>query len=923
MEATGKQFSFYGKNLSYDEGRVEYNRLRHLFESFAENNAEKIYAGYDKFGGLDEFYEGFEDWIVPYFLECCDIAVAELCKLKCYDTDRESYFTEVFDAAPLAEVLEPIDKFYEDLEEQKEARREAHANRFRAGTSLREDYSDGSEAALSVVVNMHGGMAALAANGIANGFNFIADSCNKSELYEKSREPVVSTILYCLGSAYWELINYAGEHCSGYKVSNISKKDRDKAAGILKNLVAGNVPEEERIKCLAEIMLLDPYVGGAYEYTMLNYGDPDIELQKLADFFYIEGLSELQVKLLHDYYKTIDVSTEETAQQARALMKEKAAFLGIADYSAFPPLERRITDLDLQYRTVCGIVRDSRKEADAQRELYKFYQGLDFESGKSAALASRETLRKKAAELKISADWLEPYIECSLRQIQKKAVDALDEFYKSLVIDSEEKALATRKTVSEKAAELEIDDFKEYAPLEELIKRYDLHHRTVGGKTFETRQEAEKQQILWSVYTAVDYRSNESAALELKKKMAAVIADNGIDGAWLTEKVDAALKRFDEEACTRFEYRFASREEAQNASTDETLFFRAVWTCIAEFARENSFLQRWSTISADKQKVISEALGLKEQPFAFMHTTMMSSGKTGLAFTPSGLTWNNGSALMLGIANNAVFKTFFKKKAQDMQEQYQMTAFSVSWKELFESDGTFAPDGKNNIVIVPGKTFEAAHTQPQKFCELLKKLYAWGKETRLAFSGNPVEVPDEELLHKAPELPPMPAAEDAAQEEVKQLEEDFVPNKISVGKPQEPFPDNTVILQCIAKYRQEQTDLMIAPDIKDGLYKNFLSQLAEDVRKSAESEAAVCLIDHASFLKDCNKGVLLTSEALYCHNGDTEWRVVLSDIIDAECRDKTLIVTCADLEYYCAEGAGMQTLAEILGSALLGKGEEK
>ena len=507
--------------------------------------------------------------------------------------------------------------------------------------------------------------------------------------------------------------------------------------------------------------------------------------------------------------------------------------------------------------------------------------------------------------------------------IQKKAAAELDEFYKSLVIDSEEKALAARKIVSGKAAELEIDNFKKYHPLEELIKRYDLDYRTIGGKTFETRAEADKQKKLWAVYSSVNYRDDESSALELKKKMAAVIADNGIDGAWLMERVDAALKHFDEKACTRFDYRFSNREEAQNAAVDEALFFRAVWSCIAEFIKGNSFLQRWETVSEDKQKVISEALSLDGQPFAYMHTTLLSSGKTGLAFTPFGLVWNNGSALMLGVANNLVFKSLFKKKAQDMRDQNQMVTFSVSWKEFFESDGNFSPDEKNNIVIVPGKIFEAVHTKPQAFCGLLQKLHGWKKETRLNFSGNPIAVPSEELLHTAPALSPMPTVENVVREEVKQLESDFVSDKNTVPKPQEPFPDNTVMLQCIAKYRKKQTDLMIAPNIKDELYKNFLGELDESVRKSAEKEPAVCLIDHASFLKNCKKGVLLTSEALYCHNGDTEWRVVLSDIIDAACEGKRLEITCADLETFCADGAGMPTLAEVLGCALLGRSGKK
>ena len=84
-----------------------------FFESFANKNKSKLLAEYLAFGGLDEFYDQCIDWIQPYFLECCEIAVAELVKLKYYGIDRDTYFEEVFDCAKISDVLDPIEKFYE------------------------------------------------------------------------------------------------------------------------------------------------------------------------------------------------------------------------------------------------------------------------------------------------------------------------------------------------------------------------------------------------------------------------------------------------------------------------------------------------------------------------------------------------------------------------------------------------------------------------------------------------------------------------------------------------------------------------------------------------------------------------------------------------------------------------------------------
>lgn len=914
-------FTLFGKKISYDANRVEYNRIRYIFESYASECADKLDEEYSAFGGLDEFYARYENWIMSYFYECCDIAVSELVKLKHRGLDRDSYFEEVFDCKCIGDVIQPIEKFYDELAEKNEERREAHSKRFHKGTHLRGNYYDGSETMLTAMTNIGGGAAALGVNALASGINFLVDSGNKSELYEKSREPMINAVLYCLRTAYWDLIEYARENCSGFEVSNISNADQKQSLGIYKNLCEGKIPQKEQKECIIEIMQLNPYIDGVYYYAFENYGDPDLDLQKLAEFFHINGLELLQVKMLHKYYKTLDVSSEGNAIEARKTMSARASYLGISDYTEFIPLEQKIADYDLHYRTVGGIIRASREEADAQKALQEYFNSLDFETSKSAALASHKKLSEKAKSLKISADWLEPYVEYAFKKIRRRAEESLEEFYKSLEITSEEQAWQTREIIARKAAELEIDDFENYHPLEQLIGRYDRAFRTVGDTTFDTRDEAVKQKKLWAVYTSDDYRKSEAAAIEMKSKLESIVNDEGIDGSWLIKRIETALVHYDESARTKFDYRFATREEAERAATDESVFCKAVWTYISEYAKTNSFLLRWNVIPADKRAAITESLQAGDEPFVYLHTTLLNTGKSGFAFTPSGLIWNNGSEFMLGIANNVVFKTLFKQKSEDMQQKNQIQKLSITWKEFFESDGAFSMDEKKNITIVPGKLLEASHTKVAPFLELLQKLHSLKNEIQINFSGNPLPVPPDDALCKAPEITPLPEVETIADKKIKPESKDFTRDKSSIPAPEEPFPDNFVLLQLIAKYRDQTKDLMIAPNIPEEQYNNFLGELDdEDIQKSAQEESPICQADHTLMFRNGKKGFLLTAEALYYQDGGSEWKVYLSDIVDVCCEGNSLEITCSDFdETYDMKGEGVPILAEILEAFINGK----
>ena len=124
--------------------------------------------------------------------------------------------------------------------------------------------------------------------------------------------------------------------------------------------------------------------------------------------------------------------------------------------------------------------------------------------------------------------------------------------------------------------------------------------------------------------------------------------------------------------------------------------------------------------------------------------------------------------------------------------------------------------------------------------------------------------------------------------------------------------DNLILLQSAAKFRNTETELMVAPEIPEELYNNFIAELDESLQKKVKKETPICQADHSMLFKKGKKGFLLTSESLYYHNGSTEWMIKLSDIIEVDSDKKSLTVECADDQSFDIEGDGAEELGKML-----------
>ena len=128
--------------------------------------------------------------------------------------------------------------------------------------------------------------------------------------------------------------------------------------------------------------------------------------------------------------------------------------------------------------------------------------------------------------------------------------------------ESEDETKAYREKAVALAAELKFDATEEVAKIDERLAEFDRQAKTVDGRLLESRELAAKHREISNMVTSADL-STEELALEAKFAVVKKAQNMDIDCAWQLERIELALKRFDEAARTVDGKVFPSREEAR------------------------------------------------------------------------------------------------------------------------------------------------------------------------------------------------------------------------------------------------------------------------------------------------------------------------------------------------------------------------
>lgn len=145
-----------------------------------------------------------------------------------------------------------------------------------------------------------------------------------------------------------------------------------KCRRLMSNIKQGIIPDEKKGELLLGIAQINPFNAEIYMNMIQYFGDQNMEVQNLAEYLGYENEVILcKEQLIKNYCKELPMKTEEEALMAKENFENYCVSIGYdgAEKQKYHQvILDKLEELDRIYRTVDGIVCESRESADLARE---------------------------------------------------------------------------------------------------------------------------------------------------------------------------------------------------------------------------------------------------------------------------------------------------------------------------------------------------------------------------------------------------------------------------------------------------------------------------------------------------------------------------------------------------------------------------
>lgn len=411
-------FDIFGKKLNVAVERVEYNMLRARFKALADAQYKEAESTIDEAAdSVDDFCNNGNEWAHQYLDKAADLAVEILMEKGCYDVDSKTFVIKYLNTylwdKKFKVLCEGVAEIDAEEEEREGARQERSA---RAGNWV--GFNEAGERAAREK-NLNENVTQGALNLLGRGFYMVTNANRKRSLYEKNRDDLLNAIYLTIKTSVDELLDCleaVGKPLQGAKVS---KEAREKAERLFNNLQTGKLALEVALGTKMQILELNPYNRKFYEYVYVNEGDKTGELCTVSEFFGI-SLDDLKAEAFTKQLGKCAYETEEETIEYRKRAVELGKEIRFEPTDKLAEIDAKLKVFDEKARTVDGKLFDTREEAALQRQLSEFEKTLDL-STEEAAIASRKLLEAKIAELGIDGEWKYKRVDKSLKKFDELA----------------------------------------------------------------------------------------------------------------------------------------------------------------------------------------------------------------------------------------------------------------------------------------------------------------------------------------------------------------------------------------------------------------------------------------------------------------------------------------------------------------------
>lgn len=238
----------------------------------------------------------------------------------------------------------------------------------------------------------------------------------------------------CLNLHYYMINSFSEESC--FDISGFPNKNSiEKAAGIYRNLLQTELSAEQKKEFICSILELNPYNDKYYVSFAEMFPENTAQFMKASTFFGTTALKDHLNGILSAFVSNNIGTTEDDAYKCRNELDVKVAEYGMDRVTAAPTyriIEQRLALLDLEYRTVQGVVLDTREAADVARNDIDTHKDIlenppQFIYRKDYT-AYIEKIRNLPIRPEISAEYAKRYSE-KLEEFDKQCIKALRYHY--------------------------------------------------------------------------------------------------------------------------------------------------------------------------------------------------------------------------------------------------------------------------------------------------------------------------------------------------------------------------------------------------------------------------------------------------------------------------------------------------------------
>lgn len=368
--------SYRGIEVSWDfliselsEGQLRYNQLRGQFVNKSQLAALDFEMDYEReVKSLDQLVEISTSMAVAYILRAIDDAVQILISMNIYDVDRDlflreyyqpyDYWFNAFDS--IADKYSEIVFNAEQLDEYRTFRRKGRGQIIGGGFGV-EGVVQG--VAIAGAANLAIGAVHGIFNTIGKGFSSVGDSIKKNIIFSnpQTKNLLVEGLRRSVLCVHFSLLDVLKKYGNDSLYQAVDEDVIDKSKRMLNNLKVAEIGEEERLKILKQILLLNPYSEDVYEFAVEKFGDRDKKLESVAEFFFVNLKSIKHNKIRSQVtFSSVD-SVRESIKRVREL---EIFYESMEVDSILMDLRKKLVDYDIQARTVAGKLYSTQRMAE-------------------------------------------------------------------------------------------------------------------------------------------------------------------------------------------------------------------------------------------------------------------------------------------------------------------------------------------------------------------------------------------------------------------------------------------------------------------------------------------------------------------------------------------------------------------------------